>query len=108
MSSASPNRLFTICASAETTKPESRERALAKAHNSARCQHIKVNGARCASPALQEQPLCHFHHLLFAQRPPERLAWLPSFEDANGIQCAIMEVANALLANRVTLKTAAL
>lgn len=108
MSSANPNRLFTICASAENAKPETLECALTKAHAAPRCQHIKVNGARCASPALADQRLCHFHHLLFAERPAQRLNSLPSFEDANGIQCALMEVANALLTNRVTSKTAAL
>ena len=108
MSSANSNRLFSICASAENAKLESRDRALTKAHAAQRCQHIKVNGSRCASPALSNQPLCHFHHLLFAERPAQRLNSLPSFEDANGIQCALMEVASALLTQRVLPKTAAL
>lgn len=108
MPSANSNRLFTISASAENPKPETRERALTEAHAAPRCQHVKVNGSRCASPALANQPLCHFHHLLFSERPAQRLNSLPSFEDANGIQCALMEVATALLTNRVTPKTAAL
>ena len=27
----------------------------------ARCQHVKVNGVQCGSPALKNRKLCHFH-----------------------------------------------
>ena len=27
----------------------------------ARCEHVKVNGTQCGSPALRDQPYCYFH-----------------------------------------------
>ena len=29
--------------------------------NIRRCQHIKVNGTQCGSPALREEKCCYFH-----------------------------------------------
>ncbi len=30
-------------------------------HSIPRCQHIKVNGTQCGSPALRRNRLCYFH-----------------------------------------------
>jgi hypothetical protein len=33
------------------------------------CRHIKINGERCGSPALHNQPYCYFHRILTASHP---------------------------------------
>jgi hypothetical protein len=82
-----------------------------------RCQHIKVNGVQCGSPALKNRKLCHFHHRwqqgriqLNANRARRsRFSLeLPILEDANSIQVALMQVMRLLLSNQVDHKTAAL
>jgi hypothetical protein len=82
-----------------------------------RCQHIKVNGVQCGSPALKNRKLCHFHHRwqqgrieLNANRA-RRSRYsldLPILEDANSIQLALMQTMRLLLSNQVDHKTAAL
>jgi hypothetical protein len=82
-----------------------------------RCQHIKVNGVQCGSPALKSRKLCHFHHRwqqgriqLNANRA-RRSRYsldLPILEDANSIQVALMQAMRLLLTNQVDHKTAAL
>ncbi len=54
-----------------------------------RCNHIKVNGMPCASPALLGRERCYFHNHM---RKPNPGCVLPLIEDANAIQMAIMEV----------------
>ena len=63
-----------------------------------RCQHIKVNGIQCGSPALRDERRCFFHEqclvrsrrdLLFNEPGISQLA---SLEDANSIQLALAEV----------------
>jgi hypothetical protein len=83
----------------------------------ARCQHIKVNGVQCGSPALKNRKLCHFHqrwqqgriqlNANRARRSRYSLD-LPILEDANSIQVALMQGLRLLLANQVDHKTAAL
>jgi hypothetical protein len=82
-----------------------------------RCQHIKVNGVQCGSPALKNRKLCHFHHRwqqgriqLNANRA-RRSRYsldLPILEDANSIQLALMQTMRLLLSNQIDHKTAAL
>ena len=83
----------------------------------ARCQHIKVNGVQCGSPALNHRRLCFFHHksqqrrtLINANRARRsRVAFeLPLLEDANSIQVALMQVMNLLLTHQIEHKTASL
>ena len=81
-----------------------------------RCQHIKVNGVQCGSPALQNQRHCFFHH---SHRPrvvrmgrnlkqtAARIT-LPVLEDANSIQVAVMQVTRLLLSGQIDHKTAGL
>src|SRR5258705_13479082 len=83
----------------------------------ARCQHVKVNGVQCGSPALRNRKLCHFHQRwqqgriqLNANRS-RRSRYsldLPILEDANSIQVALMQGMRLLLTNQVNHKTAAL
>lgn len=82
-----------------------------------RCQHIKVNGVQCGSPALKNRKLCHFHQRwqqgriqLNANRS-RRSRYsldLPILEDANSIQVALMQGMRLLLTNQVDHRTAAL
>src|SRR2546430_13212632 len=83
----------------------------------ARCQHLKVNGVQCGSPALSNRKLCHFHQRwqqgriqLNANRS-RRSRYsldLPILEDANSIQVALMQGMRLLLTNQADHKTAAL
>ena len=81
-----------------------------------RCEHIKVNGTQCGSPAIRGNSFCYFHgrwreqHILL-NTPGVKVRPsidLPVLEDANSIQVAIMQVMSLLLAGQVEHKTAAL
>src|SRR5882762_10438794 len=83
----------------------------------ARCQHVKVNGVQCGSPALKNRKLCHFHQRwqqgriqLNANKSRRSRASLdlPILEDANSIQVALMQGMRLLLTNQVDHKTAGL
>src|SRR5882762_4055616 len=83
----------------------------------ARCQHVKVNGVQCGSPALKNRKLCHFHQRwqqgriqLNANKSRRSRASLdlPILEDANSIQVALMQGMRLLLTNQVDHRTAAL
>ena len=81
-----------------------------------RCQHIKVNGTQCGSPALRKERFCYYHQ---QNRPievefygEEKYAMgeilLPVFEDANSIQVVLRQVTQMLLQKRLDPKTAGL
>ena len=83
-----------------------------------RCQHIKVNGTQCGSPALRKHRFCYFHkewrekrlqinRNVNAQREQQQIT-LPVFEDANSIQVALMQVTRLLLTQQIDHKTAGL
>ena len=83
----------------------------------ARCQHVKVNGVQCGSPALKNRKLCHFHQrwqqgriqLNANQVRRSRYSLdLPILEDANSIQVALMQGMRLLLTKQVDHRTAAL
>src|SRR6202142_421710 len=63
-----------------------------------RCQHIKVDGVQCGSPALRGERRCHFHdrweRVDLGATGPSALGSnvLPALEDANSIQLALAEV----------------
>src|ERR1700690_532462 len=63
-----------------------------------RCQHIKVDGVQCGSPALRGERRCHFHdrweRVDLGATGPSALGSnvLPALEDANSIQIALAEV----------------
>ena len=82
-----------------------------------RCQHIKVNGVQCGSPALRRNRFCFFHKQyqnerirLTADRRRRGTATfvLPVLEDANSIQMAIMQIMQFILTGQIEHKTASL
>jgi len=82
-----------------------------------RCQHIKVNGVQCGSPALRRNRFCFFHKRfqderirLSADRSRHGVATfiLPVLEDANSIQMAIMQIMRLILIQQIEHKTASL
>ena len=82
-----------------------------------RCQHIKVNGTQCGSPALRRNRLCYFHKswqqsriVLNANRARRAPAVfdLPLLEDANSIQVALMQVMRLILSGQIDAKNAGL
>jgi hypothetical protein len=82
-----------------------------------RCQHLKINGTQCGSPALRRNRFCFFHkrfqdeHIrLHANRARRGVATfvLPVLEDANSIQIALMQVMRLLVSQQIEHKTASL
>jgi hypothetical protein len=88
----------------------------------ARCQHLKINGTQCGSPALRNERYCYFHRessqtLISVDdkpRPRQRVrprpvhVQLPLLEDANSIQVALMQVMRLVLAGEIEHRTAGL
>src|SRR5436305_4454059 len=83
--------------------------------NVPRCQHLKMNGVQCMSPALRWRRLCFFHNRI--QRERKRIAKeestqrrfdLPLLEDANSVQVGLMKVIQMLGSGRLDHKTAGL
>ena len=82
-----------------------------------RCQHLKINGTQCGSPALRRNRFCFFHKRfqderikLSADRARRGVATfiLPVLEDANSIQIALMQVMRLLVSQQIEHKTASL
>ena len=82
-----------------------------------RCQHLKINGTQCGSPALRRNRFCFFHKRfqderirLSADRARRGVATfvLPVLEDANSIQIALMQVMRLLVSQQIDHKTASL
>ena len=82
-----------------------------------RCQHLKINGNQCGSPALRRNRFCFFHKRfqderirLSADRARRGVATfvLPVLEDANANQIALMQVMRLLLSQQIDHKTASL
>jgi hypothetical protein len=78
-----------------------------------RCQHIKVNGTQCGSPARRGEPYCHFHR----ENQPERVkvggeggvdVLMPVLEDAQSIQTVVRQVAMLVLGGKIDNKQAGL
>ena len=82
----------------------------------ARCQHLKVNGTQCGSPALHQHKFCYFHQqwrqkrlVINSNRQRERgQVTLPVLEDANSIQMGLVEVMRLLVTQQIEHKTAGL
>src|SRR5579863_6738755 len=80
-----------------------------------RCQHIKVNGTQCGSPALRRRRRCYFHEQFRIDRATsaadvfaQRRLQLPALEDANAVQVALMKVIEMLGYVRMDHRTAGL
>ena len=64
-----------------------------------RCQHIKVNGTQCGSPALRRRRRCYFHEgirceqqRIAADTSAKHCFALPVLEDANSVQIGLMKI----------------
>jgi hypothetical protein len=82
-----------------------------------RCEHLKVNGTQCGSPALKRNHFCFFHKrwhetriVLNANRARRGRAALdlPVLEDANSVQVSLMQVMRLILSGQLDPKTAGL
>jgi hypothetical protein len=80
-----------------------------------RCQHVKMNGTQCGSPALRRRRHCFFHERIrreqakiAADASAQRSFDLPLLEDANSVQMALMKVIQMLGSGRMDHKTAGL
>jgi len=80
-----------------------------------RCQHIKVNGIQCGSPAKRNERHCFFHeqcrlmsreiNMKFSEHG---VITLPTLEDANSIQLGLAEVMRLLVTQQIDHRTASL
>ena len=82
-----------------------------------RCQHLKVNGTQCGSPALKQKKFCFFHnrwsetHLDLNRAGALRVTStgiLPVLEDADSIQVALMQIMRLILCRQLDNKIAGL
>ena len=82
-----------------------------------RCEHLKINGTQCGSPALRRNHYCYFHKnwqetriVLNANRARRARATLdlPVLEDANSVQVSLMQVMRLILNGEIDPKTAGL
>lgn len=79
-----------------------------------RCQHIKINGTQCGSPALRDSTHCYYHiryHWPAFDALADNIGIrvpLPTLEDANSIQAALANVIERLIMSEIDHKTAAL
>jgi len=85
--------------------------------NIPRCEHLKINGTQCGSPALKRNHFCYFHKrwqetriVLNANRARRGRAALdlPVLEDANSIQVSLMQIMRLILSGQMDTKTAGL
>ena len=77
------------------------------AQQAPRCQHIKVNGQRCAAPALRGDSHCHFHNHI--ESPATYVEpYLPFIEDATSLQLALARIMRMLVLDHVEYKRCAL
>jgi hypothetical protein len=81
------------------------------------CKHVKANGEFCGSPALRGRAHCYFHLTVLGRRlrtqkhimqGENHYLQLPTLEDANSIQMALMQVMEALLRDQIDNKLAGL
>jgi hypothetical protein len=80
-----------------------------------RCQHVKVNGVQCGSPALRRKRFCYFHDnyrqtqaRLMEDESKVQICNFPLLEDANSIQVAVMHVIHLLGSGKMDNKIAGL
>jgi hypothetical protein len=83
--------------------------------NVPRCQHVKVNGTQCGSPALRRRRRCYFHEEMCTERAKDlsdqfgqRRFVMPVLEDANAVQIALMKVMQMLVRGQIDTKVAGL
>jgi hypothetical protein len=85
--------------------------------NVPRCQHLKVNGTQCGSPALKRNRFCFFHKRFQEEqiklncdrtRRGRAIFLLPVLEDANSIQISLMQIMRLLASGQMDSKIAGL
>ena len=71
------------------------------------CEHIKIDGNPCGSPALTDRNYCHFHnHSHDLNNLPGSPDYeMPSLEDPLSIQIFIMQIAKAQACGSIDLET---
>jgi hypothetical protein len=83
--------------------------------NVPRCQHLKVNGTQCGSPALRRNRFCFFHKRFQEEkielncdraRRNSTTFILPVLEDADSIQVSLMQIMSLLLRGQIEPKHA--
>lgn len=75
-------------------------------HQAARCQHTRLNGIRCGSPALRGEIHCYFHNRTQPQTLYNEIKepFLPFVEDATSLQFALMRVMRLLMMEQIEYK----
>ena len=80
-----------------------------------RCQHTRIHGESCGSPALKDERFCFFHerwreeHVNLHDKPSCAAALdLPVLEDAASIQVVLTQVMRLLLTDQIDSKKAGL
>jgi hypothetical protein len=80
-----------------------------------RCQHVKVNGTQCGSPALRRKRFCYFHDnyretqaRLLNNESQTLISNFPLLEDANSLQLAVMQVIQLQGSGKMDTKVAGL
>ena len=71
---------------------------IAPANQAPRCQHVRMNGRRCGSPALRGESYCYFHDSV---ENPSGSYSLPFPEDATSLQYGVMMVIRMLISGHV-------
>lgn len=69
---------------------------LKAANGAKRCEHVKLNGKTCGSPALRGQQYCHYHGQAHAP-----VFELPVIEDQASLQIAFSRLAQQVMAEKV-------
>lgn len=80
-----------------------------------RCQHIKVNGVQCGSPAKRNEMHCFFHEQCRLKSRHINMKFtefgvmqLPILEDANSIQLGLAEVMRMIVTSQIDHRVASL
>jgi hypothetical protein len=84
------------------------------------CRHIHIDGRRCGSPCLRNEPFCYFHHTTRRPAAPAELAArkdrqaqttdfvFPNPEDRSAIQLALGDVLQRIASNQIDPRRAGL
>jgi len=67
------------------------------------CEHLKIDGSPCGSPALRDRQYCHFHeHFYDLNHMPGSPDYEPPvLEDALSVQLFITQITKALLCGSI-------
>jgi hypothetical protein len=72
----------------ELARKAQRLEYLKLANGARRCEHIKIDGTGCGSPAINGNSYCYFHERLHKPAPE-----LPAIEDQQSLQVAFLQLA---------------